>query len=255
MDDSPEDGAEKEEICRTVLQDGLTGRERQHSALEIEGGLLRKFKRQCHHYAQHTPKKDDRLEWLALMRHYGAPTRLLDCTYSFFVAVCFALEEAEERCAVWAINSHWISERVKCIAPETWKALEQDPNIREPDTKELFWQAKRIVYAVNPYWLNERLIIQQGVFLCPGDVSIPFEDNLAELLSEDDSRDNFIKFVVRVGSIQKNEILRHLLHMNMSRATLFPGLGGFAESLKTWLVFPDVLKPDEDWIQGLADSG
>ena len=85
-------------------------------ALRIEGGLLRRFKRQCHHYIAHPPDEDNTLEWLALMRHYEAPTRLLDWTYSFFVASYFALEKAKEEkepngndtgiweCAVWVLT-------------------------------------------------------------------------------------------------------------------------------------------------------
>jgi len=48
------------------------------------------------------------VEWLALMRHYGAPTRLMDWTWSFYVAVFFAMHdippESEDNCAVWALN-------------------------------------------------------------------------------------------------------------------------------------------------------
>ena len=40
---------------------------------------------------------DNRLEWLALMQHYGAPTRLLDFTRSPYVACFFALEELKKR--------------------------------------------------------------------------------------------------------------------------------------------------------------
>ena len=104
---------------------------------------------------------------------------------------------------------------------------------------------------MNPCRLNERLVIQQGVFLCPGDISIPFEDNLAELLSGDGSHDAFTKFKINVDSTQRYEILQHLHRMNMNRATLFPGLDGFAQSLRTLLVFPDMLRHDEHWLQDL----
>ena len=36
---------------------------------------------------------------------------------------------------------------------------------------------------------------------------------------------------------KKKEILQHLHRMNMSNATLFPGLSGFSESLRTLFAF------------------
>ncbi|MEW5989195.1 MAG: FRG domain-containing protein, partial [Chloroflexota bacterium] len=88
----------------------------------LEDGLLRRFQRQCHHYMIDTPDENDTLEWLALMRHYGAPSRLLDWTYSFFVAVYFALVDAQKEGAVWAIDCSWIRSRVKQIlGEEEWK--------------------------------------------------------------------------------------------------------------------------------------
>lgn len=46
------------------------------------------------------------MEWLALMQHFGAPTRVLDITKSSYVAAYFAIEDATagDDCAVWAIN-------------------------------------------------------------------------------------------------------------------------------------------------------
>jgi hypothetical protein len=41
------------------------------------------------------------------MQHHGAPTRLLDFTYSIYVAAYFALESADADAAVWAVNAPW----------------------------------------------------------------------------------------------------------------------------------------------------
>jgi hypothetical protein len=74
--------------------------------LEAEDYVRKEFKRRAHHYLQHLPEDSEDLEWLALMRHHGAPTRLLDWTRSPYVATFFALAEAREEqvSVVWAVD-------------------------------------------------------------------------------------------------------------------------------------------------------
>ena len=73
--------------------------ERQHieprAMEEVERDLIREFKRTYHNYATQVPVDSAILEWLSLMQHHGAPTRLLDFSYSIYVAAYFALEESE----------------------------------------------------------------------------------------------------------------------------------------------------------------
>jgi len=64
---------------------------------ELESALLRHFNRQAHLYVANLPKDEDTIEWLALMRHYGAPTRLLDWTFSFFVGLFFGVRNSKRR--------------------------------------------------------------------------------------------------------------------------------------------------------------
>jgi hypothetical protein len=54
------------------------------NAPETERQLLKEFKRRAHFYVNSLPTHGDVLGWFALMQHYGAPTRLLDWTYSVF---------------------------------------------------------------------------------------------------------------------------------------------------------------------------
>jgi hypothetical protein len=76
--------------------------------------LLNNFQRRAHHYIDDPPELDDRLEWLALMQHHGAPTRLLDFSHSFYVAAFFSMESAEQNAAVWALRPKQIFHGKPC---------------------------------------------------------------------------------------------------------------------------------------------
>jgi FRG domain-containing protein len=47
-----------------------------------ERELLHLFKEQAPHHVETLPEQDDTASWLAMMQHYGVPTRLLDLTQS-----------------------------------------------------------------------------------------------------------------------------------------------------------------------------
>jgi hypothetical protein len=93
---------------------GLTSSiERAAKRAGIERRLLRgyeeyvlvEFQRRAHHYLSALPPAKATLEWLALLPHHGAPTRLLDFTGSFYIAAFFACEFADGDAAIWAINA------------------------------------------------------------------------------------------------------------------------------------------------------
>ena len=71
-----------------------------------ERHILHTFKRKAHVLLPETPEEGETLEWLALMQHHGAPTRLLDFSWSPYVAAFFALERATANAAILA-RSVW----------------------------------------------------------------------------------------------------------------------------------------------------
>ena len=81
---------------------------------KIEQGLIREFKRHIHHYLSYQPDDDDWIEWLSLMQHYGAPTRLVDATYSIFIALFFAIARTKidknVSVELWAFNAKKIAD-------------------------------------------------------------------------------------------------------------------------------------------------
>lgn len=204
---------------------------------EYELKLLREFRRRAHIYHPSPPKEDDHLEWLALLRHHGGPTRLLDFTFSPFIATYFALEGAEKDSAVWAINLKWLRAQGKAVVIrniangdtvwENFRTLRDGTSF-----KEMFWSdpPPRFVRAMTPMRLNERLTLQQGTLLCPGDLTASFEENLKMA----NVKRNVHKIII--SNNLRTEVLAKLRIMNIDSNTLFPSLDGFAQSLNTRFV-------------------
>ena len=131
------------------------------------------FKQRAHHYLQYLPDERDELEWMALMRHYGAPTRLLDWTRSPYVAAFFALADAKEQqtSAIWAIDAKalraeaiWILSQYGIVDSPTVSFSFSDPDV----FARIFTHdtSPAIVAPVQPHRMNERATSQQGLFLC-----------------------------------------------------------------------------------------
>lgn len=204
----------------------------------VETNLLREFRRRFHHYATHIPKSTYNLEWLSLMQHHGAPTRLLDFTYSMHVAAYFALEKASGDCCIWAIDSKWVNRQAaevynKGSRSTEWLFDRVEDEVLEVQYAEMVLREPAIpaVFSINPFALNERLTIQKGVFLCQGDANTGFEKNLEAL--EGYKNENHVVKLVLSGD-ERQKALHELYHMNIGRSTLFPGLDGFAQSLNVY---------------------
>jgi hypothetical protein len=222
---------------------------------EIETALLRAFKRQVHHYIGHPPQ--EHAEWLALMQHHGAPTRLVDWTYSFYIAAFFAIESVfpGETCAIWAYDYRFWTERARTrLSPAAIELLAQDRNSKNPKTKEAILASPPLVYAFNPFRKNQRLAVQQGVFLVGTDVTKSFMDNMRAMIVAPGDARHFCKIEVACSLPLLREALKDLHRMNINHTLLFPGLDGFARSLNVLPVNPDFL-PTDGPLAGISDVG
>jgi len=179
-----------------------------------EQRALRIFKRKATHFLTHIPARDDDLEWLALMQHHGAPTRLLDFTWSPYVAVFFALERAERDAAVWALNP---------------KELLPLAELSSYTLDKLSKSGRDVAYG-RPYIMNRRLIAQSGTLVVPSVLGEPIESILH------DPRKSLVKFVLR-RELVREIAMRELYRMNITQATLFPDLDGLARSMAYELEF------------------
>ncbi len=209
-------------------------------AWKYEAVMLREFTRRAHHYVSDLPKVSDLLEWFALMRHYGAPSRLLDCTYSLYVAAYFALHSATVKtgvAAIWAINTSWLKELYRTTFPADAKRRGRDFRFKRDFKKRFLSRTnpRTFVAPANPFRMNQRLSAQQGVFLCPGDIQKSFMENLLPPGTKA-AKDQVVR--VLLNPTMKTEALRDLRRMNVTSVTLFPDLSGLAMSLGDWFHFP-----------------
>jgi hypothetical protein len=238
-----------------------------------EDYVMREFRRRAHQYLTDLPRDDD-LEWLALMQHHGAPTRLLDWTRSPHIAAFFAAQSSNSSSqfiktkpekqgdtplacckkssvakrmhpdcphrgikpfVIWAVDVDSVNaEAVAMLGlPEGNNDLSSPENFAK-----LYWdQPPNDVYlvaAVQPHRMNERLTIQQGLFLFANHALFFFRRCLAALLHHASkggkpSAQWLHKLVVAAET--RLDVLRALNKLNINSATLYPGLDGFCQSL------------------------
>lgn len=241
-------GDRQEEIAR-----------REYTRRGIEQALLRSFMRKAHHYLNHIPDTDDLIEWLAIVRHYGAPTRMLDWTYSFYVAVYNAVESwvpsrgKEKWPVVWALDAGWLSDVQKKKEPlltglENMVPDSIDKSRHEQNLVVKFLMetphVRSLVYNATGFRLNERLSAQQGTFLVQACLSRPFYANLKSQIEDHTmrrfcTRTHFHCIELRIDRQRRDHILRELNNMNINHATLYPDLEGFAKSLERHMAYPE----------------
>jgi hypothetical protein len=225
--------------------------------------MVREARRRARQYLLHVPDEDDALGWLALLRHHGAPTRLLDFSSSFYVAVWFAIESADGDAAVWAVDLQRLREA------SARRLAEHDPELA--DLPPEGWRVAQAVLgrrdlgpgvvAVEPFHLDERLAAQQGMFLVSLDPARSFVDNLAATFGVDelpfDAPPQPFRGGADAGEALSASVVEVVLpwalhrparedlwRMNLTAASFFPGMDGFARSL---LYYVGLHQPGEEW--------
>ncbi|MEX2262030.1 MAG: FRG domain-containing protein [Bryobacteraceae bacterium] len=200
-----------------------------------EERILRIFKRKAHHFLTHPPDSDDEFQWLALMKHHGAPTRLLDLTWSPYVAAFFALERCVGEAAVWALNPSQISllERQTVRKKRIIRPRKMDLRLRGNYRRYYLQGQIPFLHVGEPQAMNLRLIAQSGTFAIPGILT----ESMEEILSGyPDPENTLVKFILPSEKV-RDKGLRELYRMNITNATLFPDLDGLARSLAYELEF------------------
>jgi hypothetical protein len=132
---------------------------------QLERRAMIIFRSQAHRYIKlHTfdyPKEC--FEWLPIMQHYGAPTRLLDWTASPYVALYFAVEKDwNNNGVIWYYNTDLLCCGMQNIFPETNLLYEKTLVIKDERLFDV--HSQNLLIPFSNHFDDERMFAQQGKF-------------------------------------------------------------------------------------------
>jgi hypothetical protein len=194
----------------------------------LELHLLRNFRK----YAYRQADVDAIWQWLALAQHRGLPTRLLDWTYSPFVALHFAtsnLTTMNEDGVVWAINfveaNKFVPPRLKRMMAAEGSDTATVDVLSAFSTLADFDRLSRSPFVVflEPPSIDPRIVNQLALFSLMSSAKATLDDWLAV-------HPTLARRVIIPAAI-KWEVRDKLDQANVNERVLFPGLDG----LSRWL--------------------
>jgi hypothetical protein len=198
---------------------------------KYENEMINHFMKSSHLYLSSVPNENHKFDWLSVMQHYGTPTRMLDFSFSPYVALFFALSGIEKEASVYCIKFREINNIDKSYNDDI-----------ESKSTEVMKTRKKINDAVlipfEPSFTNARLQAQQGAFLIPN--TLNFSHN--EILEDYENDDFAMKLIINIENIYN--MFEPLFKMNIVYTNLFPGLEGFCKSFESIGIIPiNRLKP------------
>ncbi len=210
-------------------------------------------------------KSDDRWGWWFLMRHFGAPTRLLDWTEGALLALYFAVKDNFGNCdaAVWALDPYrlnrraygripgcpqdWVvspcwcgasDEELKAVRPWLPRKLRQESHARLPEQS----------IAINPTHIAPRIGTQQSCFTVHG----RDPTYLDRLHFEGNGRKYLVKLRIPYDCVASTH--RELAHYGVDETRVFLSLDALGKALELkWQKRRDYL-PHHDVYTRLRES-
>jgi len=138
---------------------------------KIEQFYLTDFQRGAKNYLDDAPQFNEILEWLAIMQHHGAATRLIDFTRSPYIASYFAYEkvESEEYVSVWTLNIKSIQAQAEQYIRNSGFLVDEFKKSNGKLSDEIFTKIFFIndffcVFGVEPFNMNKRYFLHKHYF-------------------------------------------------------------------------------------------
>jgi hypothetical protein len=201
----------------------------------IEKNLFRNFKK----YApRDAVTEDNDWLWLAVAQHHGLPTRLLDWSFSPYIALHFMCENTERfdaDGAVWCVDFSGTTG----FLPEDFRNALEDENARAFDVTILKSVCPEVrglekyhndngdfMVFFEPPSMDERIVNQFALFAFMSKPDLKANDWL------NDHEDLYFRLIIPARL--KWEIRDKLDQINITERMIYPGLDGLAKWLKRW---------------------
>ena len=198
-----------------------------------EQSLLRNFRKYAH---RSTTQPDSVWNWIALAQHHGLPTRLLDWSFSPYVALHFATVNQSEwgdGAIIWCVDcvkmkKHLPGKLQKLLHGEESDVLTVEMLDLAAPTLAAFERLsqKPFIAFFEPPSLDDRIVNQAALFSVTSRADI----SLSEWLQE--HKELFHRILVPAKL--KGEIRDKLDQANINERTLFPGLDGLSQWLSRY---------------------
>jgi hypothetical protein len=216
-----------------VRNDLRTSITRLGEPVELENHLLRNFRKYAH---RESVPGDSVWNWLAVAQHHGLPTRLLDWTYSPYVAMHFATEHIEDYSVdgvIWSVDymrtNQLLPDRLKAILAEEGSFVFTAEMLgRAAATLHEFDRLsdREFVAFFEPPSLDERIIVQFALFSLVSNPKLGLDAWLAQ-------HPEVFRKIVLPASL-KWEVRDKLDQANITERVLYPGLDGLSQWLKRY---------------------
>ena len=159
-------------------------------------------------------------EILAEMRHHGVPTRLLDWTTSFAVALYFALAQGAKNPCIWVLNPFRLS-RSATGKPAIYNfGIQGGYDYLDHFVRDRTWPFDAPIAMACP-WRIARIEAQQGYFTVHGNDPSPIEEIGKKYVKK-----------IEIPERAIENAWQFLDLSGISEFTLFPDLDGLAR----WLI-------------------
>lgn len=203
--------------------------------VEMEKHLFRNFKK---YSPQNAVAEDNDWLWLSVAQHHGLPTRLIDWTFSPYIALHFMCEDInfyKHDGVLWCINYYGTKEFLpyrfkKALENENAKGFDITilksicPNIR--DLKKIHEEDGDFIVFFEPPSLDDRIINQFALFSFMSDAAMLVNDWLNE--------HEELYFRLIIPAKLKWEIRDKLDQINITERMIYPGLDGLSSWLKRY---------------------